>query len=90
MKTRGIGEVSMKEIRCPKCNDIITEEDIVAYDGESLVTFRHCGRFWNVKIEKSKTEVIETNDIPTSQCWLTFNRPICRVTTASEDSDEAI
>ena len=80
----------MKDLRCPKCGDMITEEDIIAYDGESLVTFRHCGRYWNVKIEKSKTEVIETNDIPTSQCWLTFNRPICRVTTASEDSDETI
>ena len=82
--------IEMKDLRCPKCGDMITEEDIIAYDGESLVTFRHCGRYWNVKIEKSKTEVIETNDIPTSQCWLTLNGPICRVTTASEDSDEAI
>ena len=61
----------MKAFRCPKCGDIITEEDIVAYDGESLVTFRHCGRYWNIRIEKEETkdkkenkmksEVIETN-----------------------------
>ena len=40
--------------------------------------------------EKTEKEIIKTNDLPTSQCWLTFNRPICRVTTASEDSDEAV
>jgi len=90
----------MREIRCPKCGDIITEEDIVAYDGENLVTFRHCGYYWNIRVEKEETkdkkknkmksEVIETNELPTSQCWLTFNRPIYRVTTTSEDSDEAV
>ncbi len=93
-------EFSIREIRCPKCNDIITEEDIVAYDGGDLITFRHCGCYWNVHIEKDtaeekeenkmESEVIETNELPTSQCWLTFNRPIWRVTTASEDSDETV
>jgi len=53
----------MKEFRCPKCGDIITEEDIVAYDGESLVTFRHCGRYWNLedRKEKKKIELINNN-----------------------------
>ena len=39
---------------------------------------------------ETESVIIETNDLPTSQCWLTFNRPICRITTASEDSDEAV
>ena len=90
----------MKAFRCPKCGDIITEEDIVAYDGENLITFRHCGYYWNIRVEREETkgkkenkmesEVIETNELSTSQCWLTFNRPICRVTTASEDSNETV
>ena len=46
----------MKELRCPKCGDIITEEDIVAYDGENLITFRHCGYYWNIRIEREETK----------------------------------
>ena len=90
----------MKEIRCPKCGDIITEEDIVAHNGGSSITFRHCGYYWNIHIEKEEakgkkenkmeSEVIETNELSTWQCWLSFNRPICRITTASEDSNETI
>jgi len=47
----------MEELRCPKCGDVITEEDIVAYDGESLITFRHCGYYWNIHIEKRKQKI---------------------------------
>jgi len=83
----------MKELRCPKCNDIITEEDIVAYDGESLITFRHCGRYWNVKIsdlEGTDASIVWTYDLGTSQEWLYNNKPLYRITTPAEDSDKTV
>ena len=81
---------TMRIVRCPKCGDIITEEDVVARDDKGNFTFRHCGQYWHVQIEKADTREIITNELPTSQCWLTFNRPISRVTTASEDSNETV
>ena len=42
----------MKEIRCPICNDIITEEDIVVRDPEGNITFRHCGQYFNLSKDR--------------------------------------
>jgi len=50
------------EIRCPKCQDVITEEDIVIRDPDGNITFRHCGQYFNLSANKK----LETNSDFTS------------------------
>lgn len=83
----------MSVVRCPKCGDIITEEDVVARDDKGNFTFKHCGKYWCVMINACKPiedKHVWTADLPTSQDWLYNNKPLFRVSTPDEDSDEAV